>query len=87
MVMPPSSIVASFRPHIGSEVGGKTCFGAMPESQWPALSAQQGIVLEPEEALTIGSSGAVNDKATRKHKRNRMPFANRLFLLSFMVAF
>ena len=85
MVMPSSSIVASFRPHIGSEVGGRTCFGAMPESQWPALPAQQGIVLEPEEALTIGSSGAVKDKATRKHKRNRMRLATRLCLLCFMA--
>ena len=87
MVMPSSSIVASFRPQIGSEVGGRTCFGSMPESQWPALPAQQGIVFEPEEALTIGISGAVNDKATRMHKRARMPMANRLCLLCFMVAF
>ena len=86
MVMPSSSIVASFRPHIGSEVGGRTCFGAMPESQWPAWAAQQGIVLEPDEALTIGSSGAVKDKATRKHKRYRKPLANRLYLLCFMAA-
>ena len=86
MVMPSSSIVASFRPHIGSEVGGRTCFGAMPESQWPALSTQHGIV-ESDDALAIDSSGAINDKATRKHKRNRMPLANRLFLLPFMVAF
>ena len=87
MVMPSSSIVASFRPHIGSEVGGRTCFGAMPESQWPVLPTQHGIVLEPEEALTIGISGAVKDKATRRHKRPRMPMANRLCLLCFMVAF
>lgn len=86
MVMPSSSIVAPFRPHIGSEVGGRTCFGAMPESQWPALPAQQGIVLEPEEALTIGISGAVNDKATRRHNRPWMPLANRVCLLCFMVA-
>lgn len=86
MVMASSSIVAPFRPHIGSEVGGRTCFGAMPESQWPALPTQQGIVLEPEEALTMGSSGAVNDKATRKHNRHRMPLANRLCLLCFIVA-
>jgi hypothetical protein len=57
----------------------------MPESQWPALPVQQGIVLEPEEALTIGISGAVKDKATRRHKRHRMPTANRLCLLCFMV--
>ena len=86
MVMPSSSIVASFRPHIGSEIGGRTCFGGMPESQWPALPAQQGIVLEPEEAVTIGISGAVKDKATRKHNRHRMPLANPLCLLTFMVA-
>ena len=85
MVMPSSSIVAPFRPHIGSEVGGRTCFGAIPESQWPALPAQQGI-FEPEEALTIGSIGAVNDKATRRHKRRRMPLAIRLCLLCCMVA-
>jgi hypothetical protein len=85
MVMPSSSIVAPFRPHIGSEVGGRTCFGAIPESQWPALPAQQGI-FEPEEALTIGSSGAVNDKATRRHKRRRTPLAIRGCLLCFMVA-
>ncbi|HEX7330504.1 MAG TPA: hypothetical protein VF290_03340 [Pyrinomonadaceae bacterium] len=59
----------------------------MPESQWPALSAQQGIVPEPEEALTTGSNGAANEKATRRHKRNRMLIANRLFLLYFMMAF
>ena len=86
MVMPSSAIVASFRPHIGSEIGGRTCFGAMPESQWPALPAQQGIVLEPEEAVTIGISGAVKDKATRMHRRPGMPKANRLCLLCFMVA-
>ena len=86
MVMPSSSVVASFRPHIGSEVGGRTCFGAMPESQC-ALPAQQGIVFEPDEALTIEISGAVNDKTTRRHKRIRMPIANRLFLRYFMVAF
>ena len=86
MVMPSSSIVASFRPHIGSEVGGRTCFGAIPESQWPALPLQQGIVFEPEEALTIGISGAVKDNVTRRHKRHRMPMANRLCLSCFMVA-
>jgi hypothetical protein len=84
MVMPSSSIVAPFRPHIGSEVGGRTCFGAIPESQWPALPAQQGI-FEPEEALTIGSSGAVKDNATRRHKTRRMPLAIRACLLCFMV--
>jgi hypothetical protein len=47
---------------------------------------QQGIVFEPEEALTIGISGAVNDKATRKHKRHRTLLAIRLCLLCFMVA-
>ena len=86
MVMPSSSIVAPFRPHIGSEVGGRTCFGVIPESQWPALPTQQGIVSEPEEALTIEISGAVKDKTTRKNNRYRMPLANRLCLLCFMVA-
>ena len=86
MVIPSSSIVASFRPHIGSEVGGRTCFGAIPESQWPALPLQQGIAFEPEEALTIGISGAVNDKVTRKHKTHRTPLAIRLCLLCFIVA-
>ena len=86
MVMPSSSIVASFRPHIGSEVGGRTCFGAIPESQWPALPLQQGIVLESEAAPTIGISGAVNDKATRKHKRHRTPLAIRLCLVCFVMA-
>ncbi len=85
MVMPSSSIVASFRPHMGSEAGGRTCFGAMPESQWPAWSAQQGIDFDPEAAATVEMSGAVKDKATRKHKRHRMPFANGLCLLYFMV--
>lgn len=83
MVMPSSSIVAPFRPHIGSEVGGRTCFGAIPESQC-ALPAQQGIS-EPEEALTIGSSGAVNDKATRMHKTRTTPLAIRGCLMCFMV--
>jgi hypothetical protein len=58
----------------------------MPESQC-ALPAQQGIVFEPDEALTIEISGAVKDKATRRHKRVRMPIAYRLFLMCFMVAF
>ena len=80
MVMPSSSIVASFRPHIGSEVGGRTFFGAIPESQWPALPAQQGIV-ESDDALAIVSSGVINDKATKKHKRHKIPFENALCLL------
>ena len=46
MVMPSLSIVAPFRPHMGSEVGGGTLFGLIPESQWPALPAQHGIVSE-----------------------------------------
>lgn len=69
MVMPSSSIVAAFRPHIGSEVGGRTFFGAMPESQWPALPAQQAIVSELlAEAPAIGSRVAINERATTKHR-------------------
>jgi hypothetical protein len=79
MVMPSSSIVAPFRPHIGSEVGGRTRFGAIPESQWPALPAQQGIA--SDDALAIDSSGVINDKATKKHKRHKMPLKNDLCLL------
>ena len=65
MVMPSSSIVASFRPHIGSEVGGRTRFGAIPESQC-ALPAQHGIV--SDDALAIGNSGATKERATKRHK-------------------
>lgn len=82
MVMSSSSIVAGFRPHIGSEVGGGTCFGVIPESQWPALPAQQGIVLEElKEALAIGSKVVKNDAATKKHKRHNASLAGRWYIL------
>jgi len=68
MVMPSFSIVAPFRPHIGSEVGGGTRFAAIPESQWPALLAQHGIV--SDDAFAIGNSGAINDRATKKHRKH-----------------
>lgn len=86
MVMPSSSIVAAFRPHIGSEVGGRTFFGGIPESQCPALPAQQGIVSEPTEALAIGSSGVINDKATNRLRRHRIILEQRLCLLCCFVA-
>jgi hypothetical protein len=70
MVMPSVSIVAAFRPHIGSEVGGGTRFGAMPESQWPALPAQHGIV--SDDAFAIGKSGAINDRATKRHRKHNI---------------
>jgi hypothetical protein len=35
------------------------------------LPAQQGIVFD--DALAIDSSGAINEKATKKHKRHKMP--------------
>ena len=70
MVMPSLSIVAPFRPHMGSEVGGGTRFGAMPESQWPALPAQHGIV--SGDAFAIGNSGAINDRATKRHRKHNI---------------
>ena len=86
MVTPSSCIVAPLRPHIGPDGGGETCFDAIPESQWPALPAQQGIVLEPDMALAIGSRGATNDKATKRHKRHRIILEHRLYLLCCFVA-
>ena len=86
MVMPSSCTVAPLRPHIGSDGGGGTRLTPRPESQWPALPAQQGIVLDPEVALTIGSSGATNDKATKRHKRHRLILEHRLYLLCCFVA-
>jgi hypothetical protein len=68
MVIPSFSIVAPFRPHIGSEVGGGTRFGAIPDSQWPDLPAQHAIV--SDDALAIGSSGAINERATKKHSKH-----------------
>ena len=84
MVMPSLSIVAPFRPHIGSEVGGGTRFGAIPESQWPALPAQHGIV--SDAALAIGSSGAINERATKKHKKHNMARESCLCLMKFFGA-
>jgi hypothetical protein len=85
MVMPSFSIVASFRPHIGSEVGGGTRFGVIPESQWPALPAQHGIV--SDDALAIGSSGATNERATKKHSKYKLAIDERcLYLMNFFAA-
>jgi hypothetical protein len=86
MVMPSSCTVAPLRPHIGSDGGGGIRFTPRPESQWPALPAQQGIVLKPEVALTIGSSGVTNDKATKRHRRHRIILKHRLCLLCCFVA-
>src|SRR5262245_46096321 len=84
MVMPSSSIVASFRPHIGSEVGERTRFGARPESQCPALPAQHGIV--SDDALAIGNSGATNERATKKHKKHNTALESCLCFMKFFVA-
>jgi hypothetical protein len=83
MVMPSSSIVASFRPHIGSEVGGRTRFGAIPASQC-ALPAQHGIV--SDDALAIGNSGATNERATKKHKKHNAALESCLCFMKFFVA-
>ena len=82
MVMPSSSIVASFRPHIGSEVGGETRFGVIPESQC-ALPAQHGIVLD--DALAIGNSGATNERATKKHKKDNTALESCLCFMNFFA--
>src|ERR1043165_7442756 len=84
MVMPSSAIVAPFRPHIGSEVGGGTRFGAIPESQWPALPAQHGIV--SDDALAIGNSGATNESATKKHSKHNAARVSCLCLMNFFAA-
>jgi len=83
MVMPSSSIVASFRPHIGSEVGGRTRFGAIPESQC-ALPAQHGIV--SDDALATGNSGATNERATKKHRKHNAALESCLCFMKFFVA-
>jgi hypothetical protein len=83
MVMPSSSIVASFRPHIGSEVGGETRFGVIPESQWPALPTQHGIV--SEDAFAIGSSGATNEKATKRHRKHNAALESCLCFMNFFA--
>src|SRR5262245_22854506 len=84
MVMPSFSIVAPLRPHIGSEVGGGTRFGAIPESQWPALPAQHGIV--SDDALAIGSSGAIKERATRKHRKHNVTLESCLCLVKSFAA-
>ena len=67
MVIASSAAAELSRPHIGSDVRGGAFFGASPESQCPALPAQQGID-SSSDALAIGTRIAKNDKATRKHK-------------------
>ena len=84
MVIPSFSIVAPFRPHIGSEVGGGTRFGAMPESQCPALPAQHGIV--SDDALAIGNSGAINERATKRHSRHNNALESCFCLMNFFAA-
>ena len=79
--MPSSSIVASIRPHIGSEVGGETRFGEIPESQCPSLPAQHGM---SDDALATGKSGATNESATKRHKKHN---AARESCLGFMNFF
>ena len=81
--MPSSSIVASFRPHIGSEVGGGTRFGVIPESQCPALPAQHGIV--SDDALAIGKSGTMNERATKRHKKHNTALESCLYFMNFFV--
>jgi len=84
MVMPSLSIAAPFRPHMGSEVGGGTRFGVIPESQWPALPAQHGIM--SDDAFAIGNSGAINDRATKRHKRHNMARWSCLCFMNFFGA-
>src|SRR5215510_6946166 len=83
MVIPSLSIVAPFRPHIGSEVGGGTRFGAIPESQCPALPAQHGIV--SNDALAIGNSGAINERATKRHSKHNIALESCLCLMNFFA--
>ena len=83
MVIPSFSIVAPFRPHIGSEVGGGTRFGAIPESQCPALPAQHGIV--SDDALAIGNSGAINERATKRHSKHNIALESCLCLMNFFA--
>ena len=83
MVMPSSSIVASLRPHIGSEVGGGTRFGVIPESQCPALPAQHGIV--SDDALATGNSGATNERATKKHRKHNAALESCLCFMNFFA--
>ena len=83
MVMPSSSIVASFRPHIGSEVGGRTRFGEIPESQC-ALPAQHAIV--SDDAFAIGNNGATKERATKRHKKHNAARESCLCFMKFFVA-
>lgn len=84
MVIPSFSIVAPFRPHIGSEVDGRTRFGAIPESQCPALPAQQGIT--SDDALAIGNSGAINERATKRHSKHNNALESCWCLVNFFAA-
>jgi len=83
MVIPSSSVTALSSPHIGSAGRGGTFFGAIPESQWPAFPTQQGI--EAALAPAIGSSGATNDKATKRQRRYRLILKHRVCLLCCFV--
>lgn len=84
MVMPSFSTVASFRPHMGSEAGRETCFDAIPESQWPDLPAQHGIV--SDDAFAIGNSGAINDRATKRHSKHNIARESCLCFMNFFAA-
>jgi hypothetical protein len=84
MVTPSFSIVAPFRPHIGSEVGGGTRFGAIPESQCPALPAQHGIV--SDDAFAIGKRGAINERATKRHSKHNRALESCFCLKNFFAA-
>src|ERR1051325_324709 len=84
MVTPSLSIAALFRPHIGSEGGGGTRFGAIPESQWPPLPAQHGIV--SNDAFAIGNSGAINDRATKRHEKHNMAREGCWCFMNFFAA-
>src|SRR6185369_9604622 len=83
MVMPSSAIVAPFRPHIGSEVGGGTRFGAIPESQC-ALPMQHAIV--SDDAFAIGNSGATNERDTKKHSKHNAARESCLGFMNFFAA-
>src|ERR1044072_1703800 len=84
MVTPSLSITAPFRPHIGSEVCGGTRFGAIPESQLPPVPAQHVIV--SNDAFAIGNSGAINDRATKRHKKHNMARWSCLCFMNFFGA-
>jgi len=80
MVMPSFSISAPCRPHIGSDVGGRTFLAAIPESQC-ALPTQHGIVLVVKEALAMRNGSA----ATKRHRKSRTPMDSILRLMCFFV--